>query len=84
LWIAEDFRCDEDLHRRGGNAGVIALPAHASGWQAASGRRKKGGAEEPEVDEKAYKGALERIPDSKEKCDPWGMTRPAEPAKKPK
>jgi len=42
-----------------------------------------GGAEEPEVDEKAYKGAL-RIPDSKEKCDPWGMTRPAEPAKKPK
>jgi hypothetical protein len=36
------------------------------------------------VDEKAYKAALERIPDSKEKYDPWGVARPAEPAKKPK
>jgi hypothetical protein len=29
----------------------------------------------PKVDEKAYKGALERIPDSKEKYDPWGGAR---------
>ena len=44
--------------------------------------------ERPPVDEKAYKAALERIPDSKEKYDPWGVARPKEPvketAKKPK
>ena len=33
------------------------------------------------VDEKAYKAALERIPEPKEKCDPWGVARPAEPDK---
>ena len=38
----------------------------------------------PRVDEKAYKAALERIPEPKEKYDPWGVARPAEPAKKPK
>ena len=27
---------------------------------------------------------LERIPEPKEKYDPWGVARPAEPAKKPK
>ena len=37
----------------------------------------------PKVDEKAYKAALERIPEPKEKYDPWGVARP-EPAKKPK
>ena len=38
----------------------------------------------PKVDEKAYKAALERIPEPKEKYDPWAVTKPAEPAKKPK
>ncbi len=38
----------------------------------------------PKVDEKAYKAALERIPEPKEKYDPWGVARPTEPAKKPK
>jgi hypothetical protein len=33
------------------------------------------------VDEKAYKAALERIPDPDQKYDPWGIARPAEPAK---
>ena len=36
------------------------------------------------IDDAAYKAALERIPDPKEKYDPWGVARPAEPAKKPK
>jgi len=37
------------------------------------------------VDEKAYKAALERIPEPKEKYDPWGVARPAEADKtKPK
>jgi hypothetical protein len=33
------------------------------------------------VDEKAYKAALDRIPEPKEKYDPWGVARPAEPNK---
>ena len=61
---------------------LIAVPAHA----------QKHGVVEPgstagppkRVDEKAYKAALDRIPDSKEKYDPWGVARPADPAKKPK
>jgi len=30
----------------------------------------------PKVDEKAYKAALDRIPTSIEKYDPWGSARP--------
>ena len=41
------------------------------------GHHRGGGAQKdapkaPKVDDKAYKAALERIPDSKEKFDPWG------------
>ncbi|MGL4313674.1 MAG: hypothetical protein ACRCSO_06750 [Sphingomonas sp.] len=36
----------------------------------------------PVIDEKAYKAALERIPEPKEKYDPWSGARPAEPARK--
>jgi hypothetical protein len=45
---------------------------------------KKGEAKRPAVDEKAYKAALEKIPEPKEKYDPWGVARPADPAKKSK
>jgi hypothetical protein len=45
---------------------------------------KKGEATRPKVDEKAYKAALERIPEPKEKYDPWGVARPADAAKKSK
>lgn len=38
----------------------------------------------PKVDEKAYKAALDRIPEPKDKYDPWGGARPSEPSKKPK
>lgn len=63
---------------------LIAVPAHAQ-----MGRHGKGNADaktdqSKKIDEKAYKAALERIPDPKEKYDPWGVARPAEPAKKPK
>jgi hypothetical protein len=40
----------------------------------------------PKVDEKAYKAALEKIPTSTEKYDPWGSARSpdsAKPGKKP-
>ena len=36
----------------------------------------------PKVDERAYKEALQKIPDSKEKYDPWGGVR-SDKAKQP-
>lgn len=63
----------------------LAVPAHA---QVNAKRPREDGKKteekKPEVDEKAYKAALERIPDPKEKYDPWGVARPAEPARKPR
>ncbi len=64
---------------------LMAMPALAQ----VNGRRphddtKKAEPKENKVDEKAYRAALERIPASKEKYDPWGIARPAESAKKPK
>jgi len=63
---------------------LIAMPAYAQ----LNAKRHQGDdkktEKKPEVDEKAYKAALERIPDPKQKYDPWGTMRPAEPAKKPK
>jgi hypothetical protein len=63
---------------------MLALPAHAQmGGKRPSGDGQKPAAKTgPVVDEKAYKAALDRIPDSKEKVDPWGQMRPAEPRKK--
>jgi hypothetical protein len=64
---------------------LIAVPAHAQmNAKRHQGDEKKTEQKKPEVDEKAYKAALERIPEPKEKYDPWGVARPAEPAKKPK
>ncbi|WP_454626526.1 hypothetical protein [Bradyrhizobium cenepequi] len=67
---------------------LMAMPAHAQ----MGGKRHQGGGggpgskqdSTPKVDEKAYKAALERIPEPKEKYDPWGVARPTEPAKKSK
>jgi hypothetical protein len=64
---------------------LIAMPAHAQmGGKRPHGDDKKSDQKKPQIDEKAYKAALERIPEPKEKYDPWGIARPAEPAKKPK
>jgi hypothetical protein len=64
---------------------LVAAPAQAQ----MGGGRNRGGekAAEPkksQVDEKAYKAALDRIPEPKEKYDPWGGARPTQPDKKPK
>ena len=59
---------------------LIVTPAHAQ--KRPQQRKKKKQDQKPQVDEKAYKAALERIPEPKEKYDPWGAARPAEPAKK--
>jgi hypothetical protein len=66
---------------------LAAMPAHAQ----MGGKRPRGGDDDKKTDQKkskvddaAYKAALERIPEPKEKYDPWGVARPAEPAKKTK
>ena len=62
---------------------LLAMPAHAQAKRPKEETRKAED-KKPVVDEKAYKAALERIPEPKEKYDPWGVARPAEPAKKSK
>ena len=58
---------------------LLAVPALA---QTAGGRRghqsdnTKAEDKKPKVDDKAYQEALKRIPDSKEKYDPWSVTKP--------
>jgi hypothetical protein len=67
---------------------VLALMmAPASAQFGGGGKHNHGGddkktASKPKVDEKAYKAALDRIPEPKEKYDPWGVARP-KPATKP-
>jgi hypothetical protein len=65
--------------------GLMMAPASAQ--MGGGGKRNHGGddkntASKPKVDEKAYKAALDRIPEPKEKYDPWGVARP-KPATKP-
>ncbi|CAN5352248.1 hypothetical protein BH11PSE4_BH11PSE4_21120 [soil metagenome] len=68
-------------------AGVIAClatPAAAQmGGRRSQGDQKKSESSGPKIDDKAYKAALERIPEPKEKYDPWGGVAPT-PAKKTK
>jgi hypothetical protein len=64
---------------------LMAVPAHAQlNAKRHQGDEKKTDQKQPQVDDKAYKAALERIPEPKEKYDPWAVTKPSEPAKKPK
>jgi hypothetical protein len=65
---------------------LVAVPAQAQmgGGRRQQGNDKAGDQKKPQVDEKAYKAALERIPEPKEKYDPWGVARPPGADKKPK
>jgi hypothetical protein len=63
----------------------LTLPAYP---QAALGKRPGSGGysgppveNKPKLDEKAYESALKRIPEPTQKYDPWGVARPADPAK---
>lgn len=62
---------------------LMVMPAHAQmgGGRHHSNDENKKAEPAKKVDEKAYKAALERIPDPKEKYDPWGVTKPADAAK---
>jgi hypothetical protein len=62
---------------------VAALPAHAQmAGKRPHDKSEKQSEKKTQVDEKAYKAALEKIPEPKEKYDPWSGARPAEPAQK--
>ena len=62
---------------------LIAPPAYAQmGGKRPHSEDTKAAPKKPQVDENAYKAALERIPEPKEKYDPWGVARPNESAKK--
>src|SRR5476649_174947 len=64
---------------------VIAIPAHAQmGSKRPQTEEKKPDTKTKKADENAYKAALEKIPEPKEKYDPWGIARPADSAKKSK
>ena len=63
---------------------LVAAPVHAQmGKRGKTEDKKPDDSASKKVDEKAYKSALERIPEPKEKYDPWGVARPADPNKKP-
>ena len=66
---------------------LVAMPAYAqmggkAGHQTTDSSPKVDPAKK-KADEKAYKDVLERIPEPKEKYDPWGVTKPGDAAKKP-
>jgi hypothetical protein len=64
---------------------LTLMPAQAQmggGGRHHQGNDTKSDQKKPQVDEKAYKAALDRIPDPKEKYDPWGVARPASPDNK--
>jgi hypothetical protein len=63
---------------------LLAMPTYAQNRGRQHGHEKAKQDNKPKVDDKAYKAALERIPEPKEKYDPWAVTKTAEPAKKPK
>ena len=63
-------------------AALIAVPVQAMAQAKRPNPQEKKQDKKPEVDEQAYKAALERIPEPKEKYDPWSGARPSEPAKK--
>jgi hypothetical protein len=64
---------------------LLSAPAFAQGAKGGGGGAPPKDPNEAtkKIDEKAYKSALERIPEPTEKYDPWGVARPAEPAKEP-
>ena len=67
---------------------ILALPAQAQMGGGKRGQRNtdvtnKEDKKKAKADEKAYQDALKRIPDPKEKYDPWGMTKTPDADKKP-
>jgi len=68
---------------------VLALPAHAQIAGGKWGQRNNDDTKQAETKKKAkagekgYQDALKRIPDPKEKYDPWGIAKTPDADKKP-
>ena len=68
---------------------LLLLPAEAQMGGGKRGHRNTDDtnqadkAKKAKAEEKAYQDALKRIPDPKEKYDPWGMTKTPDADKKP-
>ncbi len=60
-------------HAQGINQGAPGEMKGGRGHRGANDYRKEDA--KPRIDEKAYQEALQKIPDSKEKYDPWGGVR---------
>jgi hypothetical protein len=60
-------------HAQGINQGAPGEMKGGRGHKGANDYRKEDA--KPRIDEKAYQEALQKIPDSKEKYDPWGGVR---------
>jgi hypothetical protein len=65
-------------------AAALIMPANAQDFHPKHGNSGPPVENHPKVDEKAYKAALDKIPVSTEKYDPWGGARANDPAKPPK
>jgi hypothetical protein len=64
---------------------LLTAPAYAQlNAKRHANDEKKADPGRPKVDEKAYKAALEKIPEPKEKYDPWAVTKPVDAGKKSK
>ena len=73
---------------------LLAGPAYAQnmgGKGGGKGRKAQQNTEQQSADkakqkaaDEAFKAAVKRIPEPKEKYDPWGVARPADPDKKAK
>ena len=64
---------------------LLTLPGHAQGMRGGKGHQgateQKKDEAKPTVSDKDYKAALDRIPNSNEKPDPWGNVRAAPKSK---
>jgi len=60
---------------------LVATPAFAQMRRPHGDDNKKTEEKKPKVDEKAYQEALKRIPEPKEKYDPWSGARPDKKSK---
>jgi hypothetical protein len=65
---------------------LLAVPAQAQGGgkRGHRGDNTKAEDKKPKVDDKAYQEALKRIPDSREKYDPWAVTKTPDAGKSSK
>jgi Spy/CpxP family protein refolding chaperone len=69
---------------------LVAVPAHAQmggggkrGHKADDTAKTDDQKAKAKADDKAYQEALKRIPDPKEKYDPWAVAKPSDVDKKP-